>query len=425
MESFVNISLGEKIRQIRVAKGLSQENLAHAVKCSVATINRIENGKTECIGKILADIKKSLAVENAPLLPSEREVYKARLLIYNDWLSAGRVADVETMLGKMSCVIDLPFEQDLILMFTLIETRLLIKDFDISAAEEKLKQAEVYLNKVSDETLHMYFYVKGLCYHYQRDIESALKYYLKACTHEKSSLDLMLQINIGMCYFHLGRPIQAIVLLENIKTKYPMDSSHPTAHHLVYIIASCYALIGEYSKAKKMFDEVIIPVRILNSRFAAGEILSNMGLMYIKMKKYGESINLCNEALTYLPAEWIGYRVTLYQKGLALLKMNKPGECNEVIAHGLFISEGDELSAISFNALKHLMTLNDAASIDYILHIAVPHLRNAGIFKFQALDLCKALEEHYYKKRAKTKALAIAAIIREIYEEIFLGDIVN
>jgi len=44
MKNTPALSLAEKIKLIRKAKGLSIENLAHAANVNISTISRIENG---------------------------------------------------------------------------------------------------------------------------------------------------------------------------------------------------------------------------------------------------------------------------------------------------------------------------------------------------------------------------------------------
>ena len=416
--------LGEKIKQIRKAKGLSQENLAQAAKCGIGTINRIENGQAECNPEMLTILKKFMDVEGAPLFDHELEVYKFRLFTCRDWLVANRIEDVKAMLGNLRCIMDLPFEHDLILMFLTIEIRLFMKDSSISAIEENLNKTEAYLDKAGDEALYLYHSVKGLYYHNIRyDVKNAIKHYLQALAHEKDDSDLILRVNLGVSYFILGKPIQAIDLLKHIQTSTGDSISDPVKYHVDMILASCYALIGEYNKAKNLYDKIVLYAKIVNNKHNIGELLSNMSLMHIKMGNYQECINLCDEALTCLQERRREYNITLYQKGLALLKMNKLNECKEIIAYGLSLSEGDEMSTVNFNTLKHLITLNNAASVSYIENTAIPFFRDNGIHKFQALDLCKVLKQHYNKKKSKIKALSLAETMQNIYEEIFLGEV--
>jgi len=83
------------------------------------------------------------------------------------------------------------------------------------------------------------------------------------------------------------------------------------------------------------------------------------------------------------------------------------------------IARSNNAVAYMLEAVGHLMSLDNSDSVDYIQDVAIPFLRSGGISKFDAITLCEHLEAYYTKKRAKTKAQAIAAIIRDIYKEIF------
>src|SRR5690606_38600502 len=60
--------IGNKIKEIRKSKGLSQEELAELAKVSLRTIQRIENNESEPHGKTLQLICGSLAVNMEELM---------------------------------------------------------------------------------------------------------------------------------------------------------------------------------------------------------------------------------------------------------------------------------------------------------------------------------------------------------------------
>ena len=62
------LTLGEKLRLVRQAKGFSQTNVADAVKCHVVDISHIERGENKISSEMLASIKQFLEITNAPLM---------------------------------------------------------------------------------------------------------------------------------------------------------------------------------------------------------------------------------------------------------------------------------------------------------------------------------------------------------------------
>jgi XRE family transcriptional regulator, regulator of sulfur utilization len=57
------MNIGDKIRQIRISKGLSQENIAETLKISTSAYGDIERNKTEITVKRLISISKIFGVD--------------------------------------------------------------------------------------------------------------------------------------------------------------------------------------------------------------------------------------------------------------------------------------------------------------------------------------------------------------------------
>ena len=416
------LSLGEKIKHIRKAKGLSLENLAYAARCSATTIHRIESDQQECNAETLAAIKKFMDIENAPLLEHELELFKTRLFLWDDLLNARRIADARIMKSELLPIVDLPFEQELFLLYSIIETRLMLYESNVDAAEEKFNALEALVSTASDEVRYIFHINKGAVYTFRADHQNAMTHYLKALELKGSARnkDIRLLVNLGVTHFGMGKPYNCIKLHERARREYGGDLNNPALRTIPANLAACYALVGEHNKAMEMFSIALTQAKLVNDKYLIGNLLSNISLLNIKMGDYQESINNCDEALAILQEGTFAYIVTLYQKGLALLKLKKLDECQKIVELGLSFQEvgGDEFACVNFNTLAHLMTINNNESANYIQNIAIPYFRNMGVFKFRALDLCKELEQHYTKKRAPSKALSVAVIMRDIYEEI-------
>ncbi|HKG04859.1 MAG TPA: helix-turn-helix domain-containing protein [Pedobacter sp.] len=69
-----NIELAQKIKELRIRKGLSQEKLAEAAQINLRTIQRIEGGETEPRGDTLQRIANALDITPDELIDwTERE----------------------------------------------------------------------------------------------------------------------------------------------------------------------------------------------------------------------------------------------------------------------------------------------------------------------------------------------------------------
>ena len=434
------LPLGEKIKQIRQGKGISQENMARAINSNQSFIHRFENGLVECDAKTLASIRRFLEIENAPLLEHELKLYKDRIWMWDDLMNADRTADARAMQVEMSTILDLPFEHNLSLLYLNAEARLLIKESNFSAAEEKLNEIEPMLNNASDECMHLFHRNKGFIYAFFGDYKKGLKHYLLTLeyTTNNAKPNTAIFTNMGVAYLGIGKPYHAIEFFMRAKNEYTGDRAHVIGPLANSMLATAYLIIGEYTKAKKIFEDSLIQARNVNNGPLITLTLTNMSLLKIKMGNYTESIELCDQALKYCPdkntlssmiisGERQGLDIIcmiLFNKGLALLKMKEFAQCQEVVERGLALAKGNEKFTTSFTALGHLTSLNNSSSIDYLENVAIPYFRvGSGNDKLLAVDICKELEAFYIKRRSRTKASTFVAIVRDMYEEMFIGEV--
>ena len=61
-KDFDYLAIGRGIRQIRVASGITQTELAHALKCSVQHLSNLENGRKTISLEMLVKVRQILAV---------------------------------------------------------------------------------------------------------------------------------------------------------------------------------------------------------------------------------------------------------------------------------------------------------------------------------------------------------------------------
>lgn len=74
--------IGEKIREVRKKKGLSQEELAESSKVNLRTIQRIENNESEPRGKTLNLICEVLDINIEDILDYGKQADKSYLIIF-------------------------------------------------------------------------------------------------------------------------------------------------------------------------------------------------------------------------------------------------------------------------------------------------------------------------------------------------------
>jgi len=441
MTGFSTLPLGKKIMQIRKSKGLSMENVAHAIKKSQPFISRFERGEADCSAEELESIKKFLEIENAPLFEHELKFYKSQLWVLHNLLIADRDPEAEALFQKLSSILDLPFEDDLQMLYTMFEIRMLLikvgNRFPLPAkdkqklekkmvAEEKLKAAEnlIDFGAASDEILQLYHCIKGsLCAH-KMDIKGRIKHFLKALDHttDNMPIDTRLYYYIGSSFISLGKPFKAMIYLEHSKLS-ERNSVNRYAIHINMSLALAYMCTGEYRKAEKMLAESLIQAESTGNKTHKMIILSYMGSLYNTTKQYEKSLNFFDQAIAYANNDNNAIVNLLCSKANSLRKLKRLDECSEVLAHARKLTNGDEHSIIDIETEGHCMTIDNSDSLQYLENVALPYFRKLkGVNALNAIEIYKELEAYYLKKRSKMKALTMAAIIRDIYEEAFYCD---
>ena len=426
MESNSAMTVGEKLRQIRVSKGLSQENVAYAIKKSTNIVSLIESGKRNLTDEMLEGIRKFLEVENAPILEHEVELYINRLDMWDEILDADRREEAKAKQRELASILDLPYEHNLIFRYTMLEVRILLKEANLPPAREKLDAAEAIIEYADTKSLCTYYQNKGFIIGLDHKYKESLKFFLQALElAESGSARLRLLANIGGVYVNLGKYYKGILYFERAKAEYS-DKTNIAGCVMDQKLAMCYLRIGEYDNCKKLLDKVLSQYKTFNySGPRYGEALMYMGNFYGMTGDPQKAITFYDQTLPYFKGYFDNFVPMLYYaKAAALISLKKLAEAQEIIDQGRHLAHGNELYNMMFDIGQHGIDLNNPKSISFFEDVAIPYLRAlGGENSYSALLVCKELEAHYKKKKSKVKALTISNIIREIYEEMFFGDV--
>jgi len=414
------IPLGEKIMQVRTAKNLTQENLAYGIGRNAVFISRIENGQVEITPKTLAKIRTYLGVEKAPLLEHERSTFKNRLWVWRGILNTRRYSEAQDMQSELSCILYLPFERDLLVMYQMIESQMLFRQKDFDGIKQRLENADASMGELSKEAKYLYYYAKSYMCHYQGNVKEAIEYMKMLLDIKLPDIneEALLLVTIGDMYNSQGKPFLALSFFERAKMVYVGDHTNPLGAMIDGVTASCHMQIGDYHSAKKMYESSLALARTTNEPLLISTLLSDLALTHMNLDNHDEALILCEEALLLAKHIKVQYMISLSCKAKILMKTNQVTKAKIVIKEGKTLAEGEmKMFGVVFEAFGHLMTLNSEESTTYLETVAIPYLRGT-LQNFLALEICDALEAHYVKKKAKIKSLAIGVISRDIYRDM-------
>ncbi|MCL2286957.1 MAG: helix-turn-helix domain-containing protein [Firmicutes bacterium] len=431
MKNKHEMALGEKIKQIRIAKRLSQENLADDIGSSVSTINRIERGAIECDNQTLKTIKKALGIEEAPLFEDERAVYRNRLYVWYDLICAGRLEEALAMRTELQTIRCLPFEQDLVTLYDIFEANLFLEKGNMEDTEKALNVLQRSYEEMSPPNLYHYCFCKGAFNLKLGRYETALDFLLKALNMEEGTYDKEdgLYYNISLCYSRLGQPFHSIRYAELTCKTYSEDRLKALGLYLNTTLAVNYFRVGELSVAKKLLDICIEQARVAKNELYIGKTLHNLGCVKMGSKKWLEAINYFDRAFEYFPIGSLFYFENLYQKIYSIImekgvtKVKRDPVFCSILAESVDLSkrEKNEKYVILFKSLQHLTTLKEKTSSDYIATVTIPYL--VKVFdNYEALNYCELLKQHYQKMRNPRKSLMVSAATGDIYRKMVRGE---
>jgi len=421
------LNLGEKIRQIRDTKGLSIENMAYAVDSNKSTLSRIERGQASCPPDTLVIIRKFLDIEKAPLLEPELETYRSRLWVWHDMIAVKRIAEAKAIQSELSVILDLPYEHNLIGLYILMDAKLLANEGgNLPAIGQRLQEMTKYMDSACDDSLHLYHRVKGYYHGFLHELKLALKHSLLALDYagDNAKPDSQLYYNIDNFYDWIGKPMKGIIYLERALLESNRDRASDEKTHINFGLALLYFKLGEDTKAKIILDACLTQARSINNAHFTNMSLGLLAEICAKKSAYDDALEYVNQGLKYAgDLQHLSFPLQ-YAKATLLQKLNKSSEYHKLMKQLRTLASGNDLYNFHLDTLQHLGTINDIASIEYLETVAVPKLRAGnGHYKYTALDICKQLEVIYKKKKAKTKALAIGVVMRDIYEDLFIGDV--
>lgn len=424
----LEMSLGQKIREIRRLQGLSQVNLADNVGCTQSKISLIENGSEECDNTMLELIRKALGVEDAPLLGDEYEIYIDRLTFWYDTIRNRQYDHAAEIREKTAVITKLPFEKELIMHFRIFEALmfLFMKTRDITSAEQSLLLAQVYVEDASDVNLYRFYFTKGVLHGMKNELEESLKYYKKAEKYEhtipESNLSLIaFYFNFGRAYFRVGKFFHAVVYFERADKLEPalqmnISSLHAKAN-LNGLIGMCFMYMGEHDKAKDKMDSALASARNTGDKYTIGSILHNLGCLHERMKKHTAAIKYLDEAAVFLEGHEQQLLANIYRKAHCLIGMKSTKIENYLQETADFVKEKqDGHFKIMFKSLSCLLAITDDASMEYLIGTTIPHLVKK-YRHFDAIVYCNLVESRLRRKRQQ-KADEISKMARDIYADL-------
>lgn len=427
------LSIGEKIKLLRKAVGLTQAELAEIMWSSAGKISRVENGEEEYNQEELKALKEHFGFAEMPLTELECAAFKERLHMWRDLIRDGRLDEARELHIKISPIINFEAcEPDLSILFRLYEVLLLLYEKNLFSAEDKLNYLSSVMDKMSNEHIYHYNHMMGSFSSMCKDSKNALKYYLQAYELTKSLANISpedkekLCYNIASCYQNLDLPNSAILFLYEVYKADTKKRITAASLSMDITLARSYIKIGEFEKAEQILNQCLVWAKGIEDSYNEAVTLFYLALLYRYSEDWGKSIEYFTKTLDIFDTSSDFHPWAFYYQIRCLIASRKFLKAEEMLNEAKSYYGTDDEYSILFESLNHLLilskrlTMKNNESVEYIETVAIPHLLKIHV-SFEAISYYEVLEKHYAKTKKLFKSLQMSKEIRGIYERMFTG----
>jgi len=417
------------LANIRKKHGLSQEEFAKSLGCTVEHIKLLESNKEQASFVFTTQLKDKFNLHDAPITESERAalmdgLYKWKLSIdYGDVSSA---AEVMTELAKNTNASFSPSAQ---IFYTLYAASYYWEVNDMKAFEETMTAIGSRRDEFSAR--HQYFYHRlvGASKYKARCYNESLKAYEMARKLDKNSEwgDVGFFYSYGRCLSDMGYTVRAIRFLQMAQhlAKYSkIYHDKPNSRYDAYIDGYMAYNLSKLDETGDAFDILDRRLSLEKKKTGANEeigfIYLSLGRVYFRKENYSKAQSNFEKAEEYLNKKGEAYKTNLYYKAFTLIASGKVPEGLDCVKIGVKISTCEQWKNL-FNALKHSASLSAPKSLSYMKKTAISMLQESGQYE-DAMDYYKVIGEFYDKGTDCAMAVFYYKLL-QFYKEIIEKEI--
>ena len=429
-----SLTIAEKIKQLRVSKGISQMKLAMAIGSNQPTIVRIEKGQAEYSPEKLELAKKELDIEGMPLTDAERALFFNRLYIVRDLTRARRVSEARNKLKGMAKLVNLePCDYDLAMLYRLIEIQLLMIEGDFKTADKMFSHPSICPDNMNEENQYCYHSYKGY-YELSHDrYETSLSHLHKALEivedDDRFSPDDLyrLYLNIAVCYSNLEYPYCAILSALKAKGMCNENALSDFSLYLNRILSRNYIKVDRLAEAKKLLDKCIVQAESLSDTLLIGLTTYDYGCLNIEKAEWKMAETHFDKAMSYFKEGSANYYMAFFYKIHSVIFAREFPKAKKMIEHAKEKYSSDKVWAQYFENVNYYLRLAQRPSLSdnaeltgYLENVAIPCFFENNDY-FLSSKYCQLLKNHYDKIGSQMRSLLMTELMYKIQSRCLIG----
>ncbi|PHA01468.1 transcriptional regulator [Bacillus pseudomycoides] len=408
--------MGKQIFYKRLQQKMTQEELCQGI-CSVSYLSKIENGKIEASEEILQLLCTRLEIAVSDLRDIEAEV-KEKL---DEWFRALVHLDkhrVEILYRELESETKQIVDFEIVNYYKLLYARYLIMKRNVPALKEELEKLKKVYKKYSPFQQLLYKYSQALCYCLQHKWQEGLQFLVQTelMAKEQNYYETGIYYNLAVAYSHLEIPHMALhfanIAMEGFRNEYKFRN----VINCQIIIALSYSEKGQYDEALKIYESILREADSFSEKdVLMATVLSNIGNIHYRKKKYEEAKKYYVESLQYQKEDDVNYVGKLYDMALQCIHLEQLEEAKEWIDKGILSAKKDERCNTKLYLLLMLRYKYFTEPSVYKVFLeteAIPFFKNTGNkkeLKKVYIELAEYFEDslqfkesnHYYKLAIK------------------------
>jgi len=275
--------------------------------------------------------------------------------------------------------------------------------------QDEYKQAmellEASKEEFNNEHLYWYYREQGVIKRRQMQYKDALAQFLKAeelieQVHIHVT-DRILYFNIGFCLTFMRFTTSAIEYLdesERLAAKGFNGNSNNGRAYTQLLYAINYIAVGDTTKSLALLESLKRDEMdaITKGKFNA-LFYSYFAEVYYELGQYEKAIYSMDDAVRYCKNTKFhaGYKYYVYMKASMLDKLGRISECYYELDDAIETkSEGEQLTDLLLNTLKHSLRLDNAESLSFVADYAINKLLDYGLI-YLAIEYHKKICIYY------------------------------